>query len=234
MLDLLNPTSTTRKVTDASPLDGLHDGHKQQHVDKNNMEDGEEEEEEEEEEEDDNRSIDLEEASTTHADERRGGTSSSSSLSQRGLSDGGRPRPEQQDQHANQEAEEDDDSDDETTSLTEWVCESRRQGATAESVLQRLMADYADVLPSSSSCQRLLWKAALRLSAHLQEHLQRDEAARRPRLQHINSITDVLRLIQASSKIVVLTGAGISVSAGIPVSGCGAVAPDFPISPGLC
>ncbi|KAJ2795887.1 NAD-dependent histone deacetylase sir2, partial [Coemansia guatemalensis] len=38
----------------------------------------------------------------------------------------------------------------------------------------------------------------------------------RPRLQHINTIDDVVELIKRSQRIMVLTGAGVSVSCGIP------------------
>ncbi|PIA17638.1 SIR2-domain-containing protein, partial [Coemansia reversa NRRL 1564] len=38
----------------------------------------------------------------------------------------------------------------------------------------------------------------------------------RPRLQHINTIGDVVELIKRSQRIMVLTGAGVSVSCGIP------------------
>ena len=38
----------------------------------------------------------------------------------------------------------------------------------------------------------------------------------RPKLSHINTVEDVISLIQKSSKVIVLTGAGVSVSCGIP------------------
>ena len=42
------------------------------------------------------------------------------------------------------------------------------------------------------------------------------EPPRRQKLRHINTISDVVRLISSSQKIIVLTGAGVSVSCGIP------------------
>lgn len=42
------------------------------------------------------------------------------------------------------------------------------------------------------------------------------EPPRRQKLRHINTMTDVVRLIKCSKKIIVLTGAGVSVSCGIP------------------
>lgn len=42
------------------------------------------------------------------------------------------------------------------------------------------------------------------------------EPPRRQKLKHINTLTDVVRLIRHSKKIIVLTGAGVSVSCGIP------------------
>ncbi|KAJ6216180.1 hypothetical protein RDWZM_007337 [Blomia tropicalis] len=43
-----------------------------------------------------------------------------------------------------------------------------------------------------------------------------NESTTRPKLNHINTIDDVISLIEKSSKIIVLTGAGVSVSCGIP------------------
>lgn len=42
------------------------------------------------------------------------------------------------------------------------------------------------------------------------------EPPRRQKLRHVNTLTDVVRLIKNSKKIIVLTGAGVSVSCGIP------------------
>lgn len=42
------------------------------------------------------------------------------------------------------------------------------------------------------------------------------EPPRRQKLRHINTLSDVVRLIRNSKRIIVLTGAGVSVSCGIP------------------
>lgn len=42
------------------------------------------------------------------------------------------------------------------------------------------------------------------------------EPPRRQKLRHINTLSDVVRLLCTSKKIIVLTGAGVSVSCGIP------------------
>lgn len=42
------------------------------------------------------------------------------------------------------------------------------------------------------------------------------EPPRRQKLRHINTLSDVVRLIRTSKRIIVLTGAGVSVSCGIP------------------
>lgn len=42
------------------------------------------------------------------------------------------------------------------------------------------------------------------------------EPPRRSKLSHINTITNVVQLIKNSKNIIVLTGAGVSVSCGIP------------------
>jgi len=39
---------------------------------------------------------------------------------------------------------------------------------------------------------------------------------RRQKLKHVNTLSDVVRLIRNSTNIIVLTGAGVSVSCGIP------------------
>merc|ERR1712029_149921 len=55
--------------------------------------------------------------------------------------------------------------------------------------------------------QLTLWKIILNMIC---------EPPRRKKLGHVNTLTDVVELIRKSQKIVVLTGAGVSVSCGIP------------------
>lgn len=95
--------------------------------------------------------------------------------------------------------------------LLEWVEHSQRSGVDPTTVLTRLLADYGHLpLPS-----KFLWRAAYNLTMHIQSHLVR-ASQRRRKLPHVNTLDDVCGLIRDSRKIVVLTGAGISVSAGIP------------------
>jgi hypothetical protein len=95
--------------------------------------------------------------------------------------------------------------------LMDWVEQSRRSGVPAMTVLQRLVNDYSQVSVNS----KLLWRVAFNLSAHIQQSLVR-ASVRRQKLPHINTLDDVCSLVQRSKRIVVLTGAGISVAAGIP------------------
>ena len=53
-----------------------------------------------------------------------------------------------------------------------------------------------------------LWNVIINLFAK--------EPPRRKKLRHLNTIHDAVRLLKSSKKIVVLTGAGVSVSCGIP------------------
>ena len=52
-----------------------------------------------------------------------------------------------------------------------------------------------------------LWKIVLNMVA---------EPPRRKKLPNVNTLEDVVRLIWTSKRIIVLTGAGVSVSCGIP------------------
>lgn len=52
-----------------------------------------------------------------------------------------------------------------------------------------------------------LWKIIINMLA---------EPPRRSKLRHVNTLDDVVRLLKGAQKIIVLTGAGVSVSCGIP------------------
>lgn len=52
-----------------------------------------------------------------------------------------------------------------------------------------------------------LWKLIINMLA---------EPPRRNKLRHVNTLDDVVRLLRGAQKIIVLTGAGVSVSCGIP------------------
>ena len=65
----------------------------------------------------------------------------------------------------------------------------------------------ADTVIPEHLDQLTLWKIILNMVS---------EPPRRKKLSHINTLEDVVGLIAASRKIIVLTGAGVSVSCGIP------------------
>ena len=65
----------------------------------------------------------------------------------------------------------------------------------------------ADMVIPEHLDQLTLWKIILNMVS---------EPPRRKKLSHINTLEDVVGLIAASRKIIVLTGAGVSVSCGIP------------------
>lgn len=67
-------------------------------------------------------------------------------------------------------------------------------------------------LESSSGVHELLWGLVDQLGAVI----ARSIVSIRRKLSHLNTFDDVCQLLQNSSKIIVLSGAGISVSSGIP------------------
>ena len=86
-----------------------------------------------------------------------------------------------------------------------WVQRQMMSGADPREILKELLScdteipDHLDPLT--------LWKIILNMVS---------EPPRRKKLPDINTLTDVVELIRKSQKIVVLTGAGVSVSCGIP------------------
>ena len=191
LLDLLNPSAPSTFSTG-----GDAHMHGQQDL---NDEEQDDDEDEEEEDDDGDRSIDLEQ------EERATQAHSSAATAEPERSDND---DEDYCPSAGDDAEsgDDDDASDDEGGLMSWVAESERNGADPKEVLRRLLSEYADV-PMGN---KLLWKTAYSLSARIQQHLTR-QAARRVKLPHINSLDDVCALIQKSQRIVVLTGAGISV-----------------------
>lgn len=87
----------------------------------------------------------------------------------------------------------------------EWVQAQIIEGADPRVVLRKLLH------PSCQLPQHLddvaLWRLVLQLLT---------EPAPRQKLAHVNSLEDIVKLITTSSRIIVLSGAGISVSCGIP------------------
>ncbi|TRY80242.1 hypothetical protein TCAL_12375 [Tigriopus californicus] len=86
-----------------------------------------------------------------------------------------------------------------------WVRSQMMKGVNPREVLQSLISSEA-VIPEDLD-ELTLWKIILNMLS---------EPPRRSKLTTVNTIGDVVGLIQAAKNIVVLTGAGVSVSCGIP------------------
>ncbi|XP_044011128.1 NAD-dependent histone deacetylase sirtuin-1 isoform X2 [Aphidius gifuensis] len=86
-----------------------------------------------------------------------------------------------------------------------WVQKQMLTGADPRELLQHLLMDPTQIPDRVDDLT--LWKLVLNIMS---------DPPRRQKLNHINTLTDVVRLIQNSKKIIVLTGAGVSVSCGIP------------------
>ena len=86
-----------------------------------------------------------------------------------------------------------------------WVQHHMMKGTDPRHLLKDMIA--ADTVIPDHLDQLTLWKIILNMVS---------EPPRRKKLQHINTIEDVVHLIAISRKIIVLTGAGVSVSCGIP------------------
>ncbi|XP_043272644.1 NAD-dependent protein deacetylase sirtuin-1 isoform X3 [Venturia canescens] len=78
-------------------------------------------------------------------------------------------------------------------------------GTNPRDLLQHLLMDPSQIPDQVDDIS--LWQLV---------HNIMSEPPRRQKLRHINTLTDVVRLIKSSKKIIVLTGAGVSVSCGIP------------------
>ncbi|CAN7993704.1 unnamed protein product [Ixodes hexagonus] len=88
-----------------------------------------------------------------------------------------------------------------------WVQRQMSIGADPRALLERLLPEGA-LIPQSLD-RLTLWKILLSV-------LSEEEPPRRTKLPHVNSLDDVVRLLRSCTRIVVLTGAGVSVSCGIP------------------
>merc|ERR1719295_542669 len=86
-----------------------------------------------------------------------------------------------------------------------WVQHHMMKGTDPRHLLKDMIA--ADTVIPDHLDQLTLWKIILNMLS---------EPPRRKKLPNINTIEDVVHLIAASRKIIVLTGAGVSVSCGIP------------------
>ncbi|XP_060071352.1 NAD-dependent protein deacetylase sirtuin-1-like [Ylistrum balloti] len=86
-----------------------------------------------------------------------------------------------------------------------WVQDQMMTGINPRVILNDLI--MSDVLIPEDMDDFTLWKIIVNIMS---------EPPRRKKLLHVNTMDDVLHLLKTCSKIMVLTGAGVSVSCGIP------------------
>merc|ERR1719189_2620094 len=87
-----------------------------------------------------------------------------------------------------------------------WVQRQMMSGTDPRELLKEILGDVDSVIPDHLD-QLTLWKIVLNMVA---------EPPRRKKLTNVNTLQDVVELIRNSKKIIILTGAGVSVSCGIP------------------
>nr|CAH7760117.1 unnamed protein product [Callosobruchus chinensis] len=86
-----------------------------------------------------------------------------------------------------------------------WIQQQMKKGTNPRSLLSDLGVDY-DQIPGYVD-DVTIWKIIINMLA---------EPPRRNKLRHVNTLDDVIRLLKGAQNIIVLTGAGVSVSCGIP------------------
>lgn len=86
-----------------------------------------------------------------------------------------------------------------------WIQEQIQKGINPRVLLTELGVDL-DQIPEYVN-DFTLWKLVINIFA---------EPPRRNKLRHVNTLDDIVRLLKGAQKIIVLTGAGVSVSCGIP------------------
>lgn len=86
-----------------------------------------------------------------------------------------------------------------------WIQQQMQKGVNPRTLLTELGVDL-DQIPQYVD-DLTLWKIVINMFA---------EPPRRNKLRHVNTLDDVVRLLKGAQKIIVLTGAGVSVSCGIP------------------
>ncbi|XP_021936542.1 NAD-dependent protein deacetylase sirtuin-1 isoform X2 [Zootermopsis nevadensis] len=86
-----------------------------------------------------------------------------------------------------------------------WVQRQMIIGVNPRSLLNQLVTDGTQIPQQMDDLT--LWKIIMNMMS---------EPPRRQKLRHINTLVDVVRLLKGANKIIVLTGAGVSVSCGIP------------------
>ncbi|XP_022258685.1 NAD-dependent protein deacetylase sirtuin-1-like, partial [Limulus polyphemus] len=86
-----------------------------------------------------------------------------------------------------------------------WVQQQIMQGVDPRTILEELVPQSSFISPHLDPLT--LWKIIVSVL---------NEPPLRTKLPHVNTLDDVVNLIQTSENIVILTGAGVSVSCGIP------------------
>ncbi|KAJ3662329.1 hypothetical protein Zmor_006683 [Zophobas morio] len=86
-----------------------------------------------------------------------------------------------------------------------WIQKQMQNGVNPRTLLSDLGVDL-DQVPQYVE-EVTLWKLIINMLA---------EPPRRNKLRHVNTLDDVVRLVKGAQNIIVLTGAGVSVSCGIP------------------
>jgi NAD-dependent deacetylase sirtuin 1 len=107
-------------------------------------------------------------------------------------------------EYSDDEDEEDtsDDDDDDDSELVSWIHKRIERGLSPKSIIQRLIHSFN--IPDNINEETLFRIISLAFTP------------RRKQLQHFSTIEHATQLIRDSKNIIVLTGAGVSVSSGIP------------------
>ena len=82
-----------------------------------------------------------------------------------------------------------------------WVQEQMRQGKCPRKILEELVPSGTTIPEDLDSL--MLWKIIVNIVS---------EPPKRKKLKNVNTLDDVMRLLNTCKKIIVLTGAGVSVT----------------------
>ncbi|KAK7075522.1 NAD-dependent protein deacetylase sirtuin-1, partial [Halocaridina rubra] len=88
-----------------------------------------------------------------------------------------------------------------------WVQQQMLRGVNPRCILGHILGPKARIPDDVSDI--VIWRFIVNMLMH-------SDPPRREKLRHINNLEDVVRLMKSCKKIIVLTGAGVSVSCGIP------------------
>ena len=91
------------------------------------------------------------------------------------------------------------------SSKLSWLHAAMRRGENPRDILETMLPSGSEIPASLDDLT--MWKILFNLLS---------EPPRRKKLENINTLEDCVSLIKNSSKIIILTGAGVSVSCGIP------------------